>query len=330
MDSAGREIFEAMLSSTSVEAAEAWALLGSCKAAKTVGGAASLKEVCAVAVVNTLIPTQPLSLQFAVPFVCGVHPYIGVNTEFGGGPDPEYRWGKVSALPMGYVSTPGELYPGRNYQYDECTEQRLRLNEDPDGKEFSSGENLTMPGFESRIYMPSRRGSESEGDGPACQQGASAMTASCSLLSQLRTLLRRCPNVSSLRLCNPSLSDIGPFIATELGTLAPKLEVLDLSMVRIYAGSDFHAALQALPNLRILLTEAGTTIDGGSGPYFTGMSTHLSLEYVCFQVRHMEYMDPEMVKDVLSDIDALLDACPALRIFDFTESIAEWLPARTP
>ena len=77
MDSAGREIFEAMLSSTSVEAAGAWALLGTCKAARSVGGAASLKEqVCAVAVV------PDVEGHHAVPFVFDGHPYLGGNTEY--------------------------------------------------------------------------------------------------------------------------------------------------------------------------------------------------------------------------------------------------------
>jgi hypothetical protein len=60
--------------------------------------------------------------------------------------------------------------------------------------------------------------------------GAGAMTTSTSL-PQLRALLLRCPNVISLRLCNPDLpfEDVRSFIAAELGSLVPKLEVLDLS-----------------------------------------------------------------------------------------------------
>jgi hypothetical protein len=99
MDSRGREIFEALLSSPSVEAAEAWALLGTCKAARSVGGAASLKEVCAVALFTTTAH-KPLEEQYAVPFVCDLFPHEGSATEYChrvllGVEVPEYRWQTV-------------------------------------------------------------------------------------------------------------------------------------------------------------------------------------------------------------------------------------------
>jgi hypothetical protein len=218
MDS--REIFETMLSSSSVGAAEAWALLGSCKAARSVGGAASLKELTAVALLS---PTStPLEeLQYAVPFVCDLHPYVGGNTEFGGGPDPEYRWPNASAIPMGYVLTRDKLYPGRNSGYDEPSSWSER-------EAYTGADELTVPGFklmstreaeaeaaqaeaeaaEARYENDNSDSSSSYDDDDSSREdegassGAGAVTTSSSL-SQLRCLLRRCPNVLSLRLLQP-------------------------------------------------------------------------------------------------------------------------------
>jgi hypothetical protein len=121
----GREIFEAVLSSPSVEAAEAWALLGTCKAARGVGGAASLKQLRAVALVTTA--HKPLEEQYAVPFVCDLFPYEGGSTEFYGN-TPEYRWPNASAIPMGYVFTRDGLYPERNDYINDPGWNRLLLD----------------------------------------------------------------------------------------------------------------------------------------------------------------------------------------------------------
>ena len=77
--------------------------------------------------------------------------------------------------------------------------------------------------------------------------------------------------------------------------------MLDLSDLCVDEGmeiSDFHAALQALPKLRILTTNVGTNIAIAAGSYFDGMPRHLSLEYVAYPVCGMQWMDSEMVEDV--------------------------------
>jgi hypothetical protein len=128
------------------------------------------------------------------------------------------------------------------------------------------------------------------------------------------------------------------FIAAELGSLAPKLQVLDLSSgdptndKPIANVSDLHAALTSLPNLRFLLADAGMRLiwrppsvgDQLQSRYFAAMSPHASLEYVRYPARDMVRMDAADVAGVMRDVDALLVACPALRILDFTACITEW------
>ena len=344
----GREIFEAVLSSPSVEAAEAWALLGTCKAARSVGGAASLKQLRAVALVTTA--HKPLEEQYAVPFVCDLFPYEGGSTEFYGN-TPEYRWPNASAIPMGYVFTRDVLYPKRNdYINDPGWNDDSLVPVRPDQK-YTTDDELAMPGFK-LMSTHEAEAKAAEDDAESVREegasGASVMTASTSL-PQLRALLRRCPNVISLRLCNPDLpSEVRSFLATELGALAPKLEVLDLSCpgadpdpldTNIIAHvSDLHAALASLPNLRILLADAGTRLSriplsvGDHVPtrYFSGISPHTSLDYVRYPPRMMDYMAPQDVASMMRDVNALLVACPALRILDFTACAAEWYNQENP
>jgi hypothetical protein len=113
---------------------------------------------------------------------------------------------------MGYMFSPSELYPGRSYHNpdaysDDWREHRLRLNEDLDWdlrKELR--DKLTAPGFIKLASTQHQAKDQADGKAEAEDEraGASAMTASSSML-QLRTLLHRCPNVRSLRLCNSSL-----------------------------------------------------------------------------------------------------------------------------
>ena len=76
---------------------------------------------------------------------------------------------------------------------------------------------------------------------------------------------------------------MGSFVAAELGMLAPKLEVLELSECDIGRVADLHAMLASLPQLRILLFSGdGGARDGVGAGYYVGMATHPSLEYCAF------------------------------------------------
>lgn len=129
-------------------------------------------------------------------------------------------------------------------------------------------------------------------------------------LERLRWLLRRCPNVVSLRLGlypGPPWEATSEFVEGELGELAPDLEVLDLSEV-VLTRASLHAALAALPKLRVLLFSDGGGVDdvGRYGRVFQGMAEHPSLEYVKLSPYH----------DTMGDVRALVARCPALKALD--------------
>jgi hypothetical protein len=142
--------------------------------------------------------------------------------------------------------------------------------------------------------------------------GATAKTVPASL-PKLRALLRQCPNVVILSLGDLDLppKDMGFFVASELSRLAPRLEVLDLSCCCIEKVTDLHAMLESLPHLRIFLFSGdGGVGDGDDDFYYVGMARHPSLQSVRLQ--------PD-VSDQMTDVEALLCACPAIRAIDFTE-----------
>ena len=66
----GRELFEALLSNPAVGAAEAIALLGTCRAARGVGGAASLSAIRTVAVVDS----EAYEPELPVPLIRDLEP----------------------------------------------------------------------------------------------------------------------------------------------------------------------------------------------------------------------------------------------------------------
>jgi hypothetical protein len=89
--------------------------------------------------------------------------------------------------------------------------------------------------------------------------------------------------------------------------------VLDLSCATIETVAHLQAAIAALPSLRVVLFSGDGGVEQSRKPYFVGMASHPALEYVRFQ------HDVPAV-NLLKDCKALLVACPAMRVFDFTES----------
>ena len=152
----GRELFEALLlSSPAVGAAEAMALLGTCRAARSVGAAASLANISAVAVVNSE-NGEPV-----VPLIRDLDPSQENN-------DSPKVWLQRTSAVRGRVARDAAA--------------RVVLNK-------ADSEVSTDP------------------------------------VPALSELLRRCPNVVSLRLVSSELPDVGLVVGRELGALAPSLEV---------------------------------------------------------------------------------------------------------
>ena len=91
--------------------------------------------------------------------------------------------------------------------------------------------------------------------------------------------------------------------------------MLDLSCATIETVAHLQAAIAALPRLRVLLFSDDGGVEESGKPYFVGMASHPTLEYVRFQ--------HDVTAVNLQDCKALLVACPAVRVFDFT---ASWGP----
>ena len=152
------------------------ALLGSCRAARSVGAAASLTALRAV----TLVDPCYVDEEPVVPLIRDLEP---VQETLDSGVESKPRWLQRTSAVRGGV---------------------------PRGAAAS--------------VLSSRDHTEKD------------------RLPELRALLRRCPNVVSLRLCSGyDHHDVGPFLASELGALAPSLEVLDLSFALISNKEDLHA-----------------------------------------------------------------------------------------
>ena len=148
-----RELFEALLlSSPALGPAEAMALLGTCRAARSVGRAASLDALRAVAVSDTW--SSPV-----VPLIRDLEPVSFSE---------EKLWLQGTSAVRGGIAE------------DAAARVVFKLQ---------TGQIVRYP------------------------------------LPELIALLRWCPNLVSLRLCNPLLPDVGSFVARELGAIAPLLEV---------------------------------------------------------------------------------------------------------
>ena len=157
----GRDFFEALLlSSPSVGAAEAVALLGTCGAARSVGAAASLDALRAIAV-----GTDPV-----VPLIRDLEPVQDDDDEYG-----DY---------------------GRKFWLERTSALRGGV----------------ARGGTARIVLKTPASDEVIETDP---------------LPELVALLRRCPNLLSLRLdnCCYELPDVGTLVGRELGAFAPLLEV---------------------------------------------------------------------------------------------------------
>jgi hypothetical protein len=62
----------------------------------------------------------------------------------------------------------------------------------------------------------------------------------------------------------------------------------------------------------VVMFSGGGGVEESRMPYFVGMASHPALEYVRFQ--------HDVAAINLQDCKALLVACPAMCVFDFTES----------
>ena len=114
-------------------------------------------------------------------------------------------------------------------------------------------------------------------------------------------------NVVSVNLgaVTPS-EDLTKFVSEELGTLAPKLEYLDISSLthRSFTHVELAKTIKSAQCLRVLL------MPRTFGPSFRAIEFHPWLEYVRFSRR---------CDDVEADVDAILANCQKIERLDFTD-----------
>ena len=96
------------------------------------------------------------------------------------------------------------------------------------------------------------------------------------------------------------------FVSEELGTLAPKLEYLDISSLthRSFTHVELAKTIKSAQCLRVLL------MPRDFGPSFRAIEFHPWLEYVRFARR---------CDDVEADVDAILANCQKIERLDFTD-----------
>ena len=229
-----REVYEALLSNPLLGAAEAVALLGTCRTARDVKFASSLRAIRAVAVteesgddvpvvpkVRSLLPSTSSSISAAASAPGG-----GSNTT------RRKRWRELSAV---------RIAPARH-------------------KKQQEGATTTTPpataAVVARFYVrrsTTQKNHEEDSRGGDGRRGAARQEEDA---DSLRALVRLCPNIVSMRVKRTTgdlafMSDLGRLLTAELGTLAPKLEVLELPTSCVtFDTFNLRAALAALPRLR--------------------------------------------------------------------------------